>query len=208
MSVPPAMFTMRLPNFWRAILPFEKCSTRWTWRSAMTISASPRRIGWTRSPMRSCGYWLSPSVFTTMSAPSSRARWTPSWNDRPRPRLRAWCTNSVTPCSRATSTVRSVEPSSMMSTMISSIPGISFGIVLSTRGRVSCSFRQGTWTTSFTCRATSLTGPVHGTWCGEPDGNGHVGRTGQLSRRGRRRERLPFRRSPNPARARSAKGTH
>ena len=44
--------------------------------------------------MRSCGYWLSPSVLTTMSAPSSSARATPSWNDRPRPWLRAWWTNS------------------------------------------------------------------------------------------------------------------
>ena len=35
--------------------------------------------------MRSLGYWLSPSVLTRMSAPSSRALITPSWNDLPSP---------------------------------------------------------------------------------------------------------------------------
>ena len=54
----------------------------------------------------------------------------------------------MTPCSRATSTVRSVEPSSMTSTMISSMPGICFGIDCSTSGSVSSSFRHGTCTTS------------------------------------------------------------
>ena len=109
--------------------------------------------------MRSCGYWLSPSVLTTMSAPSSSARWTPSWKERPSPRLRACRTKWTTPCSRATSTVRSVDPSSMMSTTISSMPGISRGIVDSTAGRVSSSLRQGTWTTRRTAASPGLRGP-------------------------------------------------
>ena len=122
----------------------------------MTMSARPSRIGCTRSAIRSCGYWLSPSVLTTMSAPSSSARCTPSWKDRPRPRLRACRTKWVTPWARATSTVRSVEPSSMISTRISSIPGISRGIVERTRGSVSSSLRQGTWTTRRTVRPSRL----------------------------------------------------
>lgn len=50
-------------------LKAEKCSIVCVWRSPMTISALPARIGATRSPILACGYWLSPSVFTTMSAP-------------------------------------------------------------------------------------------------------------------------------------------
>src|SRR5688500_17169561 len=151
-SVLAALLTIWLPIFCSSTFGPEKCSTRWTCRSAMTMSARPATIGCTRSAMRSCGYWLSPSVLTTMSAPSSSARWTPSWKDRPRPRLRAWRTKCTTPCSLATSTVRSVDPSSMIRTMISSIPSMDVGIVDRTAGRVSSSLRQGTWTT----RRTSL----------------------------------------------------
>ena len=88
------MLTTRLPNCCSCFLePREVLDLRCTCRSAMTIVRRPARIGWTRSAIRSCGYWLSPSVLTTMSAPSSSARCTPSWNERPRPRLRAWRTN-------------------------------------------------------------------------------------------------------------------
>src|SRR4051794_28574683 len=116
----------------------------------MTMSAVPATTGATRSGMRSCGYWLSPSVLTRMSAPSSSARCAPSWNERPRPRLPACRTNWVTPCARATSTVPSVEPSSITRTMISSMPGMRSGIDRRTAGSVSSSFRQGIWTTSLT----------------------------------------------------------
>ena len=57
-----------------------------TCRSAMTRAGlAGRRIGCTSSAILSWGYWLSPTVLTTMSASSSTARRTPSWKDRPRP---------------------------------------------------------------------------------------------------------------------------
>jgi hypothetical protein len=100
--------------------------------------------------MRSWGYWLSPSVLTRMSAPSSKERTTPSRKDRPRPWVRAWWTKWVTPCSRATATVRSVHPSSMTRISISSTPGTWRGMVARTEGSVRSSFKQGIWTISFT----------------------------------------------------------
>ena len=53
------------------------------------------------------------------------------------------------PCSRATSAVRSVEPSSITSTATSSIPSMRRGMLRSVSGRVFSSSRQGIWTTSF-----------------------------------------------------------
>src|SRR5690606_33937231 len=61
-----------------------------------------------------------------------------------------WRTKCRTPCARATSIVRSVEPSSTTRISISSIPGISVGIDSRTIGKVSSSLRHGTWTNSFT----------------------------------------------------------
>src|SRR4051794_17205720 len=57
-----------------------------------------------------------------------------------------------TPCSRATSIVRSVEPSSMISHSTVSKPSISFGRSRSVIGRVSSSLRQGIWMMSFIAR--------------------------------------------------------
>ena len=54
-----------------------------------------------------------------------------------------------TPCSRATSTVRSVEPSSITSHSTSSIPGISRGRSASVAGSVCSSSKQGIWMMSF-----------------------------------------------------------
>ena len=53
------------------------------------------------------------------------------------------------PCARATSEVRSVEPSSMTSTSTASTPGMVRGMALSVSGRVASSLRQGIWTISF-----------------------------------------------------------
>src|SRR4051794_26666225 len=54
-----------------------------------------------------------------------------------------------TPCSRATSTVRSVEPSSTISHSTVSKPSSSRGRSCSVTGRVSSSFRHGIWMISF-----------------------------------------------------------
>ena len=55
----------------------------------------------------------------------------------------------MTPRERATSTVRSVDPSSMTTITISPMPSMARGIVRRTSGSVSSSLRHGTWTTSF-----------------------------------------------------------
>ena len=54
-----------------------------------------------------------------------------------------------TPAARATSAVPSVDPSSMTSTSIVSMPGISRGRSRSVDGSVSASFRHGIWMISF-----------------------------------------------------------
>ena len=54
-----------------------------------------------------------------------------------------------TPCARATSIVRSVEPSSMISHSTDSKPSTSRGRSASVTGSVSSSFRQGIWMMSF-----------------------------------------------------------
>src|SRR4051812_39948575 len=54
-----------------------------------------------------------------------------------------------TPCARATSTVRSVEPSSITSHSTTSKPGTSRGSSASATGRVFSSSLQGTWMMSF-----------------------------------------------------------
>ena len=54
-----------------------------------------------------------------------------------------------TPFSRATSTVRSVEPSSITSHSTASIPSISRGRSASVAGRVSSSLKQGIWMMTF-----------------------------------------------------------
>lgn len=72
-SSPAARDATQEPKRCISFLNPEKCSIVRVWRSPMTISASWRRIGCTSSAICACGYWLSPSVFTTMSAPWSNA---------------------------------------------------------------------------------------------------------------------------------------
>ena len=107
-------------------------------------------------------YWLSASVLTTTSAPSFSAASSPAWKPAARPLLFVRRTMWSTPCSRATSIVRSVEPSSMTSHSTASKPGTSRGRSASVAGRVSSSFRQGIWTMSF------ITRPSAAGWTGEP----------------------------------------
>src|SRR5690242_4450394 len=120
-----------------------------TCRSPMTMSARPARIGSTSRGMSSERYWLSASVLTITSAPSFRAASRPAWKAAASPRLVVRRTRWSTPCSRATSTVRSVDPSSTTSHSTRSKPGTSRGSSESRRGSDSSSFRQGTWMTSF-----------------------------------------------------------
>ena len=60
-------------------------------------------------------YWLSASVLTMTSAPSLSAASRPAWKPAARPLLFVRRTMWSTPFARATSMVRSVEPSSMIS---------------------------------------------------------------------------------------------
>jgi hypothetical protein len=94
-------------------------------------------------------YWLSASVLTMTSAPSFRHASRPAWKPAARPLLFVSLTMWSTPCSRATSIVRSVEPSSMMSHSTTSMPGTSRGRSASVAGSVLSSLRQGIWMMSF-----------------------------------------------------------
>jgi hypothetical protein len=94
-------------------------------------------------------YWLSASVLTMTSAPSFRQASRPAWKPAASPLLFVSLTMWSTPFSRATSIVRSVEPSSMMSHSTTSTPGTSRGRSASVAGRVASSLRQGIWMMSF-----------------------------------------------------------
>src|SRR6478672_4050710 len=113
------------------------------------MSASPARMGATSFGMSRASYWLSASVLTMTSAPSFRAASRPAWNPAASPLLFVSRTMWSTPWPRATSTVRSVEPSSMTSHSTVSKPSTSRGRSPSVSGRVSSSFRQGIWMISF-----------------------------------------------------------
>ena len=77
------------------------------------------RPAWDVAP----SYWLSASVLTITSAPSFRQASSPAWNAAARPLLLVSRTMWSTPPSRATSTVRSVEPSSITSHSTRRCPG-------------------------------------------------------------------------------------
>ena len=120
-----------------------------TSRSPTTMSASPARIGSTSRSMSGPWYWLSASVLTITSAPSLSAASSPAWKLEASPLLLVSRTMWSTPCARATSTVRSVEPSSMISHSTTSKPATSRGRSASVTGSVSSSSRQGIWMISF-----------------------------------------------------------
>ena len=119
----------------------------------------PARIGASSFGMSSPRYWLSASVLTIRSAPSLRLASRPAWKAAARPLLLVRRTMCSTPWSRATSTVRSEEPSSITSSSTESTPGISLGRSAIVSGRVASSLRQGIWMISFTGRS-SVAAPV------------------------------------------------
>src|SRR3954453_5643937 len=121
----------------------------WTSRSPTTMSASPARIGWTSRTTSGPWYWLSASVLTITSAPSLSAASRPAWNAEARPLLLVSRTMWSTPCARATSMVRSVEPSSITSHSTASKPGTSRGRSARVDGSVCSSSLQGIWMISF-----------------------------------------------------------
>src|SRR5919199_4062249 len=165
--VSDAWRTTHEPAFCRRFLSGEKCSIVSVSRSPTTMSARPSTIGATSFGMSAPEYWLSASVLTMTSAPSFRHASRPAWNPAASPLLFVSRTMWSTPCARATSTVRSVEPSSMMSHSTTSTPGTSRGRSASVAGSVSSSLRQGIWMMSFT-----------GKPCGAGDGPDGRARTG------------------------------
>src|SRR5919107_1870960 len=135
--------------FCSRFLSGEKCWILSVSRSPTTRSARPSTIGATSLGMSAAEYWLSASVLTITSAPSFRHASSPAWKPAARPLLFVSRTMWSTPCSRATSIVRSVEPSSMMSHSTTSTPGTSRGRSASVAGSVLSSLRQGIWMMSF-----------------------------------------------------------
>src|SRR4051812_45573961 len=148
-SVSEAWRTTHEPAFCRRFFSGEKCSILSVSRSPTTRSARPATIGSTSLGMSAPEYWLSASVLTITSAPSFRHASSPAWKPAARPLLFVRRTMWSTPCSRATSTVRSVEPSSMTSHSTRSTPGTSRGRSASVAGSVASSLRQGIWMMSF-----------------------------------------------------------
>src|SRR4051812_27011933 len=148
-SVPEAWRTTQLPVRCRSFLVGEKCSTVCTWRSPTTMSARRATIGSASRGMSEGLYWPSASVLTITSAPSLSAASSPAWKAAASPWLLVSRTRWSTPWRLATSTVRSVEPSSMTSHSTCSKPGTSRGSSASTPGSDSSSFRHGIWMTSF-----------------------------------------------------------
>src|SRR3954470_5436708 len=151
-DVSEACRTTHEPRRWSDFLSGEKCSIESTSRSPTTMSAVPARIGATSSGIAPASYWLSASVLTITSAPSFRQAASPAWTPPASPLLFVRRMMWSTPCSRATSIVRSVEPSSMISHSTASKPSTSFGRSRKVTGRVSSSLRQGIWMMSFIAR--------------------------------------------------------
>src|SRR5829696_2183047 len=104
-----------------------------------------------------------------MSAPSLRLASSPAWKAAARPLLLVRRTTCSTPCVRATSTVRSVEPSSTTSSSTSSIPSIWRGMSTIVAGSVAASSRQGIWTISFIGALRVSTAPAGARYHGLTD---------------------------------------
>src|SRR4051794_10211480 len=94
------------------------------------------------------------------SAPSLRLASRPAWNAAASPLLFVRRTVWSTPSARATSTVRSVEPSSITSHSTSSTPGICRGRSARVAGSWSSSLKQGIWMMSFMGTLRSARCPV------------------------------------------------
>src|SRR5712691_725061 len=121
------------------------------------MSAFPARMGATRRGISWPGYWWSASVLTMTSAPRRREASRPAMKPAARPFLRVKRTMWSAPFARATSDVRSVEPSSITSTSTTSMPGMERGTALRVSGSVASSLRQGIWTINFMLAAAART---------------------------------------------------
>src|SRR2546427_8824512 len=121
------------------------------------MSACPARMGATRRGISWPGYWWSASVLTMTSAPRRRLASRPAMKPAARPLRRVKRTMWSAPFARATSAVRSVEPSSITSTSTTSMPGMERGTALSVSGSVASSLRQGIWTINFMLAAAART---------------------------------------------------
>ena len=106
-------------------------------------------------------YWLSASVLTITSAPSLRAASTPAWNAWARPLLLVRRTTCSTPCARATSTVLSVEPSSITSHSTASKPANAPREVGKRRGQRLLLVQAGDLDDEFHGRGIAYTGGAH-----------------------------------------------
>src|SRR5919198_2636786 len=157
-SVSDAWRTTHEPSRCRRFFSGEKCSMFWVSRSPTTMSAGPSRIGLTSLGMSEPQYWLSASVLTITSAPSFSAASRPAWKPAARPLLLVRRTMWSTPLARATSMVRSVDPSSMTSHSTVSKPSTWRGRSASVAGSVASSLRQGIWMMSFMRGRAEATG--------------------------------------------------
>src|SRR5438445_152716 len=117
-------------------------------------------MGCTRRGTSAPRYWLSASVLTITSAPSLSAASRPAENARASPEFTGKRSRYVAPAVRATSDVRSIEPSSMTSVSTTSKPGTLRGRAASVSGRCASSLKQGIWMISFTARRQRLTPPA------------------------------------------------
>src|SRR5919108_1149365 len=171
MSVSDAWRTTHEPKRWRIFFGAENSPWSATFRSPTTMSASPARTGATRAGMSSAEYWLSASVFTITSAPTRSDASSPAWKATASPLFAVKRTTWSTPNSRATSTVRSLEPSSMTSHSTVSKPSTSRGSAASVCGSAPSSLRQGIWMTSFTARL-SCRNPAWSAYDGAMDAAG------------------------------------
>src|SRR5579885_1957649 len=149
--------TTQLPTRWRSRLTGPKCASCAGARSPITMSASPERIGATSRGTSAPGYWLSASVLTITSAPSLRAASRPAEKAVASPRLVGKRRSQSAPAARATSAVRSREPSSITRISTVSMPGTLRGRSAIVAARVASSLKQGIWMMSFGTRGVSLT---------------------------------------------------
>ncbi len=171
--------TQRFPQ--RLIAGIRGTSSRRRKREAVTMWASPATIGATSGAMSAGSNWPSPSMFTTTSAPMASAVRTPLRKVRPRPRLTGWL-DTRAPASRASSAVRSVEPSSITSTSTLPMPGMSRGTPATTSVTVRSSLRQGTITTRRAAlRASDGTSE---TLCGSARASAETGCSGDATAHG------------------------
>jgi len=143
-SVPDRRLTTRLPSLCRTFFIAEKSLCPSMSLHPTTTSAFLSRTGLTSLTMSAPLYWLSPSVFTMMSAPRKSAASRPFPKALVSPMFLLFFTMKSTPSSSATSMVLSVLPSSIMRVYISSTPSILLGRSAITAGSEFSSLRQGT----------------------------------------------------------------